>query len=443
MFPRRLALVAALLSLVAGTCAEVCAQTARDPRAAAPYRGLFGGNNGPDENGQVLDFTAGLFGGYDNDLGGGESATVSDSSTRASSKYFGGQSQLRYRRNVFQKLGLEASAGTSSSLYTDIDNLVATSANGALGVSWSINQRTRMSLSQSVAYSPFYGYSLFPTAGVETPLVPTAPTFDTRVTKNENVTLGSSATFTREVTSRLSFDASANYSRIDFRGDIDQPGGAHYGGRAGFGYSLTRRARARLGYGYMTGDYGGSRSNNLQSHTIDVGIDYARALSFSRKTQLSFSTGSTVYSDARYTRYLVLGNAALTHQLGRTWLAQATYSRNLQLVNGFSEPFFADTASVGLGGFLGQRVRLTTQAGISWGQLGLSPKDADNRSSKTTYVSPALQVAITEFMALQGSYFYYQSEFDPGSAPLPEGLDATRSRQGVKVGLTFWVPLIR
>jgi hypothetical protein len=58
-------------------------------------------------------------------------------------------------------------------------------------------------------------------------------------------------------------------------------------------------------------------------------------------------------------------------------------------------------------------------------------------------VSPALQVAITEFMALQGSYFYYQSEFDPGSAPLPEGLDATRSRQGVKVGLTFWVPLIR
>lgn len=443
MFPRHLALVAALLSLVAGHCAEVCAQTARDPRAAAPYRGLFGGNNGPDENGQVLDFTAGLFGGYDDDLGGGQNASASDSATRASSKYYGGQSQLRYRRQAFQKLHLEATAGASSSLYADIDDLVATSANGAFGVNWTVSPRTRLSVSQAIAYSPFYSYSLFPVAGVETPLVPVAPSFDTRVTKNENITLASSATFTRDLSTRLSFSAGGNYSRVDFRSAALQPDGEHYGGQARLSYAMTRRAKARLGYGYTTGDYGGTRASGLRSHSIDIGIDYARALSFSRQTQFSFSTGSTIYNDSRYTRYLVLGNAQLSHQIGRTWLANATYSRSLQLVNGFSEPFFADAVAADLNGFVGRRVVVRTTTGITWGQLGLSPDDSFNRNSKTSYVTPSVQVAVTEMVALQASYFFYRYQFDPGAAALPEGFDSRRSRQGVRLGLTFWVPLVR
>lgn len=439
---RRL-VVAAAVMLVSSVGADVWAQSTRDPRAAKPYRGLFGGNNAPDENGQVLDLTLGLFGGYDDDIGGGQGTSASSSSAQASSKYLGGSTQLRYRRSALQRFGIEASGGTSSSLYTDIDNLVATSANAGLGLNWSINTRTRLSLSQSVAYSPFYSYAVFPTAGVEIPLVAPPQSFDTRVTKDENISLGSMVSFNRELSARAGFNASANYARLDFKSNADQRSGDNYGARAGVSYSLTRRARARLGYGYQTGNYGGTRAAGLASHSIDVGIDYARALSFSRKTQLAFSTGSTIYSDSRYTRYLVLGNAQLTHQLSRTWAANATYSRNLQLVNGFQDPFFSDAVAAGLGGYLGQRVLVQTTAGLTWGQLGLSTNNADNRQTQTTYVTPSLQVGITEFMALQASYFYYRYQFDQGAAELPVGFQDRRSRQGFRVGLSVWLPLVR
>ena len=58
-------------------------------------------------------------------------------------------------------------------------------------------------------------------------------------------------------------------------------------------------------------------------HDINVGMSYGRALSFSRRTSLQFSTGSTIMVSQNFTaaesdpraRFHLLGNAVLVHEL--------------------------------------------------------------------------------------------------------------------------------
>ena len=98
------------------------------------------------------------------------------------------------------------------------------------------------------------------------------------------------------------------------------------GGRALLA-QLTPNAGFHLGYGYGAGRYPNIRGFTQSGiHNIDVGLDYSRALSVSRRTQFSFATGSalfyanqgiTVGADRRLD-FALLGNANLTHEMGRT-----------------------------------------------------------------------------------------------------------------------------
>jgi hypothetical protein len=74
-------------------------------------------------------------------------------------------------------------------------------------------------------------------------------------------------------------------------------------------------------------------------HNVQAGINYGRPLSISRRTSFSFSTGSAIAvrddlsnpDAAPATTARLTGNASLTHELGRTWTARATYRRGLTL----------------------------------------------------------------------------------------------------------------
>ena len=278
---------------------DVWAQAARDPRAARPYRGLFGGNNAPDENGQVLDLTVSAC----------SAATTMTSVARAvaarptrilrrrrAASTRRGFASLRYRRNVVDRLSASRRRlERQSSVYTDVDNLVATSAHAGLGLNWT-HQQPDVSLGsrRRVAYSPFYSYAVFPAAGVEIPLVaPPASIRHPRDQADENVSLASSLAFTPfVVVARLRSSAQARTTRASTSWTVAlSADGENYGAGAGFSYSLTRHASARLGYCYRSQDERyAERPPRLQSHAIDAGIDYARALafSFSRRTLLSF-----------------------------------------------------------------------------------------------------------------------------------------------------------
>lgn len=460
----RLGLVAAALAAMfaLGTGAAYAqpqvpnAPAPRDPRAVGPYRGLFGGNSLDPNSRDSLDLVGGLFGGYDDNvtarssgLGGGGS--LGDPRAAVSSSYGGASAALRYARNVAERVGFQAGANVTSAYYPDLDDLWATAYGANAALSWRLGPRSTLGASQSFRFSPFFGFALFPVpggVGDEVDSFDGGP--DTRVVQRDNFQYATSVSFARDLSARSAFQASANWRRTDFTGEAagryrDRE---YWGGAARWSYRLTRNAAARLGYGYRTGAYGAENERRLDSHTIDAGIDYGRSLSFSRRTRFSFGTGTAIYSRSRdgigelgsEYRFTAVGNATLLHELGRSWTAAAAYNRGVRLVDGFSEAFITDTVSLNVGGFLGQRSRLSLASGIHWGHYGTSRRS--RRPTSVAYVTPSYQFALSRHLALQASYFYYRYSFDEGSVVLPEGFLPEYARQGYRLTLSYWIPLL-
>jgi hypothetical protein len=101
-------------------------------------------------------------------------------------------------------------------------------------------------------------------------------------------------TFNRELSRRTAFYAGYNFTQ----GDTAYGNGrfTSQGANAGVRWSLTRNLGLRTGYGYQTATYGVD-ARTLGYHNIDVGVDYNKALSFSRRTTLSFGTGTSALTD--------------------------------------------------------------------------------------------------------------------------------------------------
>ena len=89
------------------------------------------------------------------------------------------------------------------------------------------------------------------------------------------------------------------------------------------------------------GLYGPDEATRL--HSFDVGIDFHKALSLSRRTTLSFGTGTTAFADVNGTHIYATGNATLTRELGRTWFATAAYNRDVSFLSTFREPVLSIT----------------------------------------------------------------------------------------------------
>lgn len=447
----RLTLCAAFAVILTLAAASALAQP-QDPRARGPYRGLFGGNELDPDAAQVLDFTASLFGGYDDDVTarGAESGRFGDRRAQAGSSIAGGSAAIRYARRVFQRVSFSSGADVSSSYYADLDGLVATSYGAHAGLSWTLSPRTTLTATQSFRFSPFFGYGIFPAAGVtDGPDVLDVGT-DTRVVKQDNFSYLSSLLLNRTLSRRASVFASAWWSRTDFATSASSyVDWQRWSVGGGWIYKLTQNASARLGYQYQTGLADRRTTLRLDAHTIDAGIDYSRALSFSRRTRFSFGTGTAAYSrsrggpvdDGEELHFAVVGNARLTHEIGRSWVAALNYDRGVRFVEGFNDAFLRDTVTASVGGYVGPRTRLSLISGALWGDYGISSAEA-NRRTRTMYASPSVQFAISRNLAVEAAYFYYRYRFDDGRVALPEGFIPAYARQGFRVTLSYWLPLL-
>ena len=99
---------------------------------------------------------------------------------------------------------------------------------------------------------------------------------------------------TQSIGRRASLDASYSLNNVDYIDDA-----FNYRSQfAGLRYSPADAPHdARLGYGYTTAECS-QRVGFLPQdiHHLDAGVDYGRALSISRRTRVSFSTGSAILS---------------------------------------------------------------------------------------------------------------------------------------------------
>jgi hypothetical protein len=231
---------------------------------------------------------------------------------------------------------------------------------------------------------------------------------------------------------------------------------------AGISYTrgFTRNSSFRLGYAYQDGAYGSGTDPstlNRGNHNINVGLDYARALSPWRRTKVTFGSGSSLArrldtaqdpaasSDHPLTLYIT-GFAAISRELGRSWNVRGTYTRSMSYVPGFADPFFSDGVSLWSAGALGRRTSVSAQLSGSRGSVGLAPSGtsaSDFGNNFWAYTATArAQYAITRHIAAFANYVYYNYAFG-GAVSLPTDLLRATGRQSIQAGLTTLLPILR
>ena len=456
MLTRRVVAVAVVSLIVpVVTAAPVSAQTPEPPEVRRPYRGLFGGQPSSDSPHSLV-ASASVFAAYDDNVYEGISNRRVDSPWfQQSGVYQGANAGLNY---AFEKDGerfdFRAASGAQVNYYRHGDESdVLPAYQGSVEVGAKLARATTVALRQNVAYSSVYASTLAPRVdddlGAEIGL---ADDLDlglfqqkalhaaTRVSLSQDFGRYTTAGVTYHLRTRRSLETEVEESPLREY--------TSHTASAGFQYArpMTRHATLRLGYGLRWSDRERIAGEPELMHNIDAGVDYSRALSFSRRTFFTFGTGSAITvsdevpatDDNRRVRAWLLGNAALVHEIGRTWTTDLRYSRGLRTREGFDQLYLTDALTASIGGLVTRRLQLS--AALTWAESS-AERDASRHHTNRSAVAQATY-GITSFLGLYARYVYVKYRFDEGIL-LDERFPRQLDRHGVRVGLTTSVPLIR
>jgi hypothetical protein len=432
-----------------GVALSICGPAyAQRPRPDRLYRGLFGGNGADPNSAQQLDINVAVFGAYDDNLLADQGQSSVDPRFQVGGRYAAASVSLDYSKRA-GRATFDFTGGTTYRYYPSISEMTGFNYYGSIGLTAPLSTRTELRATESVSYTPFYSFGPFPGAtpsvpGGVAPISPDYPLFE-----QPALYLYSAASLAHRMTPRSSLSADYTWSSIDYRTQ-DLPY-RNWGAGGGYSYALSSRASVRAGYHYRKGISGYySAGQPVISHDIDIGIDYSRPLSASRRTTFGFSTGSTIYRavnpgttdvtiDQPYkTHYFVNGSVFLNQQIGRSWNARVNYQRGMEFVPGFADPFFADSVAASLGGFLAARSRLEMSAAYSNGSVGIgSHSNYDSYTASASY-----QFALAKWGAFFADYTFYHYVFDQ-TVVLPPGMNRGQDRQSIRGGMNLWLPLLR
>lgn len=315
----------------------------------------------------------------------------------------------------------------------------------AAGAGWDVHgRRSRLLLQQDVAAFPLYGLS----SGVTlfAPALGEAPTevADEALAAMRAIRSSSAADFRYTAGRRLTFETSGRFTSTRLDGSQAQLRQAS--GAAHLTLSMGRDVSLVTGYGVQQGRYRllGVAAPPADIQNIDLGLDYHRALSVSRRTTVGFSSGPVVVRDrlGRTMRTVLGGQARLNHQIGRTWQATAAFVRSVAFLDAFVSPMVTDGLRVNVGGLVRRRVELMLAADGLHGRAATATigSGAESRTDSATGTA-RMAVGLSRATALTVEYRYQYSRMD-GTAlagTLPRGLD----RQSVRVGVDVRVPLLR
>ena len=413
---------------------------------ARPYRSLFGGAAGTVEAPQMLDLSLSLAEAYDaNVLGAAVGAAGRTSPLLEGGLFSALSADLRYsvrgRRGAFS-----ANAGTNIHYFSEVNEVVPLGQYVGAGVSVPLGRKTTFSTNHGVTYMPSYLQGLF-----ASPLEPALgdvipPATNLAVNERQSYSYQGMAEFNHEFTRRTSLSFHGAYRNTTSVGAgaprLNDFSSYNAGGR--FNYGLTREMRLRLGYSYTGARY--SLQRRPVQHNLDLGVDYDRPLSRSRRTRVGFSFGSAVieapFSDSptavNGTQIRATGDARLSHQIGRTWSLRAVYRRDARFVEELSAPAFTDAITFSTNGFLNRRADVSASASYSSGTL----VSRVSSPVETYSAEVRLRVGLTNKLAAFGEYLYYFYDV-PLGFPLTSTLPPRVSRNGVRLGIAWWLPVIQ
>lgn len=407
---------------------------AQAPRPERPYRGLFA--SGMADAGQSLKARVSLSAGYDDDL----------SADATGSQGLAGEDPLSTRRGVLgtlggslayqlttDKFGLGASGATTARYYPSLENQVVRVSQARIAASVRLREGTSLSGSASAIHQPYSFGAIFPTLFSPQIGDSPAPNPDLAVTADSYLALEGDTALSHRFSRRASGVANYQYRVAEIPGESGQF--VYQNAMGQFSYTVGRGLGLRAGYGYGETQYS-SLAARVVHHQIDAGVDYNRALSFSRRTTLSFGTGSSS-TKVRGTYYFTAtGSARLNHEMGRSWNASFAYGRHVMFVETWQEPVLSDAITAAVGGLLTRRLQFMLAANAARGR-GFS---INSGAFESYYGTAALSFAVARFMNLDFAYSYYQHHFAEGSL-LPPGALRMMDRQSVRAGVSLWAPL--
>ncbi len=415
------------------------AQQAGEGGVRRPFRGLFAGDAGtPTENGQHMSVSFSALGAYDDNVFAGERGSANPRFQRPG-VYSSLTTGLVYS-NRSERQAVDANLSGAFRFYPEDQSLSSTQQAGSVSYGTRVG-RTSIQLSQMLLRAPRFGFQGFPTID---PVTDSAlglgdlefGTNDFDVALRQVLRLASAASVARTFGPRSSVSFNYAFRHTDFADGgpslTTQRGGGQYD------LQLTRSASLRLGYGYRQFTLAGT-DERTGVHDINVGINYQKALSFSRRTTLQFNTGSSVMNRRNRTFVRLTGSADLEHEIGRTWTALVAFRRGLRFIDGFTEPALSNSVSAQVGGLVTRRLDVSANIAYVKGLSGVGDDGTNQRFS--TYASTlTVRYALSQLLAVYTQALRYHYVFGDGIA-LPEGFDRTIGRSGVRFGLTSNIPL--
>jgi hypothetical protein len=200
---------------------------------------------------------------------------------------------------------------------------------------------------------------------------------------------------------------------------------------------MSRYASINVGYGYEVGNYGLQTLQKIETQNVDLGIEYRRPLTRSRRTTFGFTTGAALLSAQPHRQWQALGTANLRHEFNRGWFIQGDFGRSVQLVEGFTAPFLVNTVTASVGGFMGRRVELVSSGGYSSGVVGFG-----SDRYHAVQGSARLRLALARYVAIDTEGLTNQYLFNNRIA-VPTSLPPQLNRWAVRCSVALWLPLAR
>lgn len=433
----RIALLSAIGAIVVLSALPASAQ---GPRPGRPYRGLFGSGTG--DLGQVLTATASTSAGWDSNLQAaarGDNLNISNPRSSIGGGTLGNLNMgLSYSLQA-DAVTFAAGASTTARYFPTLDGRIVRASQGRVSVSGSPHPNTGLSLSASVSHQPYTLLGLFPSTGQsltgDTEAVEPEIDLDATGDPEPRLSYSASAGISRQLARRTSASASYSY-RVTERPDQETDFSYQ---RAGvrLTHQISSGLSAYAGYGYGQGRF--VEGERHPQHSIDGGLQFNRPLSLTRRTTLSFSTGTAATRSRERLRFHLTGGAQLVHEIGRSWAAWTAYGRSVQYNGVWREPGLGNAVTFGVGGLISRRLQFNASGRYAIGTVGVED-DAPGFDSYSG--SATLSYALARFASMGVSYGYYHHSFDDDVA-LIAGFPRSLDRQSVRVSVNLWAPLFQ
>jgi hypothetical protein len=344
---------------------------------------------------------------------------------------------------------LGANASSVVRHYAEIGDTRSAGHSAGLGLTSRLPGDTTVFVNQSAAYSPTYLYGLFPTGAVVEPGDPGTTAPDYSISDFESYNYTSVATVRHEFTRRSSFTAFGDYIYTDrLRETARWQDISAYSVRGRYSHNFARSTVVSAQMRYRNGQYGYAADGSTTEVGADFGFEHIRTLSSTRRAAFRLSVGASGADIPQVTstgqnilnrQYLAVGEVGFEYQFNRTWTGRANWRRGLEYIVDLPTPVTADGIGIGVDGLLSRRLDVLVNAGFSSGESLLNR----NGLQFDTYTGNLrMRYALTRTWATYVEYLYYYYDFRQPTLLMP-GIPAGLERNGVRAGLTLWVPALR